>query len=187
MATNFREPLTKEERQQHTAYLGDNEPAVYCGTYAKYNDGNLFGQWIAIDSFDTYEEFNEYCLRLHCTEEDPELMMQDYECYPQSWYYESGLSAETFERIKAYAGLDEDRRDAYEAYLDNLNSEATIEEFEEHYNGKWDSPADFAEDLYSQCYQIPDYLQGFIDWQAVWRNLDTGGDYAEYDGYIFSR
>jgi len=114
-------------------------------------------------------------------------MMQDFECYPASWYYEGGMSEETFDKIKAFAGLDETRRDAYEAYLDHINSEATIEEFEEHYQGKWDSPSDFAEDLYLQLYQIPEYLQGFIDWQAVWRNLDTGGDYTDCDGYIFSR
>lgn len=27
---------------------------VYCGTYAKYNDGNLFGKWIDLDDFDDY-------------------------------------------------------------------------------------------------------------------------------------
>jgi len=187
MATTYRTRLTAEETFAHLSSLSENAPAVYCGTYGKYNDGNLYGAWVSIGSFDTYDEFMDFCLRLHADEEDPELMMQDYECYPNSWYCESGMSEDTFDRIKAFADLDEDRRDAYEAFLDHIDSNATIEDFEEHYQGKWNSPEDFAEDLYLQLYQIPEYLQGFIDWQAVWRNLDTGGDYTEVDGYIFSR
>lgn len=32
---------------------------------------------------------------------------------------------------------------------------------------------------------LPQWLQCCIDYSAVWRNLDTGGDYTEVDGHIF--
>lgn len=51
--------------------------------------------------------------------------------------------------------------------------------------GHFDCPEDFAEQIYFECYEIPAHLENFIDWRAVWRNLDTGGDYAEFDGHIF--
>ena len=39
----YREPLTKEEIRAHAAHYENSNPAVYCGTYAKYNNGSLYG------------------------------------------------------------------------------------------------------------------------------------------------
>ena len=40
---NYREPLTKNEIRAHAAHYEQTNPAVYCGTYAKYNNGSLYG------------------------------------------------------------------------------------------------------------------------------------------------
>ena len=40
-------------------------PAVYVGSYAKYNDGNIFGKWFDLMSFADYDEFCEACHHLH--------------------------------------------------------------------------------------------------------------------------
>lgn len=187
---NYKEPLTQSERKEHEANLEQLVPAVYCGTYHKYNCGSLSGMWINLSSFDNHNDFIEFCKRLHCNEEDPELMFQDFEGFPRCWYSESGMSRETFDKIHAYAELDDERKDAYEAYINFVGEDyATLEKFEEHYEGKWDSCEDFAEYLYTELYgyEIPEFLQGFIDWSAVWRNLDTAGDYTEEDGFIFRR
>ncbi len=50
---------------------------VYVGTYAKYNDGNLFGKWFDLEDYTDLDEFYEACADLHADEEDPELMFQD--------------------------------------------------------------------------------------------------------------
>ena len=179
--------LTKEEIRAHAAHYENSNPAVYCGTYAKYNNGSLYGMWIDLSTFDTYEDFMTFCHRLHADEHDPELMFQDYEHYPSAWYYEGGMSKETFNKIKEFASLDEEKREAYEAYLSNWD-EGTLEDFEECYEGKYDSPEDFAKFLCEECgyfKNLPQWLQCCIDYSAVWRSLDTGGDYTEIDGYIF--
>ena len=75
----------------------------------------------------------------------------------------------------------------YEAYLSYWD-EGTLEDFEERYEGKYNSPEDFAEYLCEECgyfKNLPQWLQCCIDYSAVWRNLDTGGDYTEVDGHIF--
>ena len=180
----YREELTQEELNAHRATL-NGEPAVYCGTYGKYNNGDISGAWVDVASFADYEEFMEFCERVHADEEDVELMFQDYEGFPYSWYSESGMGEEIFDRIKDFAALDNDKREAYEAYLDNYDSEASVEDFTDCYQGHFDCPEDFAEQLYFELYEIPAHLESFIDWQAVWRNLDTSGDYAEFDGHIF--
>ena len=159
---NYREPLTKNEIREHAAHYENSNPAVYCGTYAKYNNGSLYGMWI-------------------------DLSTQDYEHYPEQWYCEGCMGESTFDKIKAYAELSEEKREAYEAYLTYWD-EGTLEDFEERYEGKYNSPEDFAEYLCEECgyfKNLPQWLQCCIDYSAVWRNLDTGGDYTEVDGHIF--
>ena len=181
----FREPLTQEELNDHRATL-NGEPAVYCGTYGKYNDGSIDGMWIDLTSFLYYDDFIEFCERLHADEEDPELMFQDFEGFPKDWYCESCMGEDTFEKILEYADLDDDMKEAYQAYLDHYDSKADLSTVQDRYQGHYNCPEDFAEQLYSEIYNIPDFLENFIDWSAVWRNLDTSGDYFEADGHIFS-
>lgn len=59
-----------------------SEARVYVGTYAKYNNGSLFGKWLDLSDYSDKEEFIEACWELHKDEEDPELMFQDYENIP---------------------------------------------------------------------------------------------------------
>lgn len=188
MTTTF-EPLTKEEIRTHAAHFDHPTPAIYLGTYYKYNCGSLYGMWIDITTFDDYEDFCEFCNRLHHDESDPEFMVQDFENYPRSMYHESGLpTEEEFDRIQEFAALDDNEQEAFEIYLDNYDSKADIEDFRDHYEGKYDSGEDFAEYLCEECgyfKSLPDWLQCCIDYAAVWRSLETGGDYSEYDGHIF--
>lgn len=182
------EPLTAEEIRTHIANQEEN-PAIYLGTYHKYNSGSLFGKWIDLSSFDDYEDFCEFCHRLHCDEQDPEFMVQDFENFPKSLYHEAGLPTEQeFDQIKEYAELDEDEREAYGIYLDCYNAQADMDEFRDHYMGKYDSGEDFAEHLCEECgylQNLPDWLQCCMDYSAVWRSLDTGGDYSKYSRHIF--
>lgn len=188
MKTTY-EPLTREEIFAHKMNHETTNPAIYLGTYAKYNSGSLYGKWIDLTTFDDYEDFCDYCHRVHYDEQDPEFMVQDFEYYPKSMYHESGIPTEKeFERIKEYAELDEDEREAFGIYLDCYNENADIEEFRDHYEGKYHSGEDFAEYLCEECgylASLPDWLQSCIDYSAVWRSLDTGGDFSEYDGHIF--
>lgn len=186
MEKNYREPLTAEELREHKSDCSGS-PSIYCGTYRKYNDGNLFGMWIDLTSFYDYDEFIEFCERLHADEADPELMFQDYECFPRSWYCESCMGEELFDKIKEYADLDKDERDAFDAYV-NCTGDESVEDFKEKYVGHYTCPEDFAEQLITDCYDLsdlPDIIHYCIDWKAVWRNLETSGDYSEQDGYIF--
>ena len=54
------------------------------------------------------------------------------------------------------------------------------------YNGQYDSGAEFAEQLVSDCGYIHGDLPYWIevDWEKTWDNLSY--DYTEINGYIFS-
>ncbi len=67
-------------------YMADSKcenPAVYVGTYRKYNEGSLFGMWVDLTACANYDEFIEVCHKLHADEDDPELMYQDFEYFPR--------------------------------------------------------------------------------------------------------
>ena len=66
---------------------------------------------------------------------------------------------------------------------------STIENFEDMYQGQYDSGADFAKQIATDCgyiksYQgdLPSWIE--IDWEKTWDNLSY--DYTEIDGHIFN-
>ena len=172
---------------RHTKRIGTVEmvhPAVYVGTYKKYNNGSLYGEWVDLTKFDTYEDFMRYIRRLHKDERDPEFMMQDFEGYPREWYYESGMSKETFNKIKEYWEAfdgDDVKKQAFEAWTDYAGRDASIEELEEKYLGTYDSEYDYIDEMMEQGVLDPQWMAKkwgtwVFDHDAIWRYLDTGGD-----------
>lgn len=163
------------------------EPSVYVGTYAKYNgEWGIWGKWISLVKCGDYDTFMEVCHTLHADEEDPELMFQDYENFPERFYSESCMDEDTFDKIMEWYEMDD--KEAYEAYLD-ATGDANVEHFRERYMGKWDSEEDFAEHIVSECYdldKIMGSLASYFDYKAFARDLFIDDYY--FDGtYVFHR
>ena len=97
----------KEAVKNHEQTNGSDSPALYCGTYGKYNSGNFSGIWVDVSTFDDYEDFVNFCLAIHADEEDPELMYQDFENMPDSLYHES-MGEKGFNKISEYCELCDD-------------------------------------------------------------------------------
>lgn len=72
-------------------------------------------------------------------------------------------------------GLDESEREAWQVWVANGMNE-NVEEFHDCYAGEWVSLADYAENLCSECYDIPDWCEYYIDYEAMGRDWDLGGD-----------
>ena len=166
----------------------DNHPAVYVGTYAKYNDGSLFGVWVDLVKCGDYNTFMDVCHNLHADEVDPELMYQDYECFPSAWYSESGIDEDTFDKIIEYADMDDDDRDAFDEFSEAFGNDC-VESFRERYMGKYDSEKDFAEHIVDECYNLDNmmgHLASYFDYDAYARDLFID-DFYFSNGYVFRR
>lgn len=74
-------------------------PKVYVGTYAKYNNGSLSGQWVDLTQFANYSEFVKYCQNIHKDESDPELMIQDYKNFPDGLSCGEWLSEQDYNDV----------------------------------------------------------------------------------------
>ncbi len=157
---------------------------IYVGTYAKYNNGNLFGEWLDLGDYSDKDEFIAACRALHEDEEDPELMFQDTEDIPDELVSESHVSPECWELLEAY---DEHDEDAVKAYC-HCFGEWNKRDFENKYRGEYDSWADLAEQLLDETgelNEIPERLRGYFDYEAYGRDLRLGGDFCEHDGHYF--
>jgi len=127
-----------------------SKPRIYVGTYGKYNNGSLFGEWIDLSDYSDYDSFIDYCKELHKDEEDAELMFQDWENIPDCFIGESHLSEKFFEYMEAMDDLLEDEQEAYKDWKDNQGSnddEVDIDSFRDDYQGQWDTEEKFADNL----------------------------------------
>ena len=166
-------------------------PAVYVGTYHKYNCGSLFGMWLDLTTFASYEDFCEVCRFLHRDEADPELMFQDMENFPDAWYNESGLDEDTFDLILQYADLDDDERRAFDAYIENKGSGRDAEvfdDFRDKYVGEFDSEEEFAEHIADECGmldKVPESIKQYFNYERFARDL-FASDYDFFDNaFVF--
>ena len=161
-----------EEYNEHAHDYTTGNPAVYCGSWFKYNCGNLSGQWVDLTTFGgDYDDFIAYCNALHCDEPDPELHFQDYEGFPEVWYDEY-ISEAAFDNIMEYMELcDEYDSEVVDAYM-SATGASGLSNFREAYFGQYDSESDFAEYMCDECYpECPDYLRNYIDIEAFGRDL----------------
>lgn len=163
----------------------DNTPAIYCGTYAKYNGGSLFGKWFDLDEFSNKDEFIDACMELHSDEDDPELMFQDWENIPGDMCSESRVSASVWDYMEACKARPQDALDAYidEFHPSNANA-FEVGKFDDRFIGET-SLRDYAEELFDENEECPKHLRNYIDMDAYANDLECGGGYAERNGYLF--
>lgn len=160
---------------------------VYCGTYAKYNDGNLFGKWLDLEDFADHDEFIDACKELHADEEDPELMYQDYEGFPASFYGESHIKPELWDWLE----LDEDDRELLAVYQDNVDGDADIDRAREAFQGKFDSEEGWASDYWESTgmlSEIPEHAKNYINFDQYAKDARYGGDmtFVRHDGEVWA-
>ena len=176
----------EEAVSRHEWKHQSDSPAIYCGTYGKYNSGNLSGMWLNVSTFDDYEDFVNFCLAIHADEEDPELMYQDFENMPDSLYHES-MGEKEFNKIEEYCELcDEYSVEAVDDFLE-WDSTEDLDNMHDAYVGVYDSREDFAREIVSDCYDIENIMGNlacYFDYEAFARDLFMGDYYFGSHGTV---
>ncbi|WEK21326.1 MAG: antirestriction protein ArdA [Candidatus Pedobacter colombiensis] len=169
-----------------------SEARIYVGTYAKYNDGSIEGDWLDLDRFSNIEEFYEACEELHADEEDPEYMFQDYENIPEGLINESWFSSNFFEVRDGLDQLEEKELEPFFIWfnnghynLDSDDIDDLISSFKDEYQGQYDSDEDFAREFVDLRDDLSDFARTYFDYEAYARDLFCG-DYWSDNGYVFS-
>ncbi|SNB66942.1 Antirestriction protein [Arboricoccus pini] len=155
--------------------LSDSNPRIYVACLAAYNNGYLHGAWIVADQ-DADQIRDEIAAMLaHSPVEDAEeYAIHDYEGF-------EGVS------ISEYAGIDSVARMAafiaehgalgaglLEQFSGDMNqAESTLGDC---YHGQFASLADYMEELTTESVIIPEALRYYVDWDAMARDAEMGGD-----------
>ncbi len=160
--------------------INDN-PKIYVGTYKKYNEGSLYGAWVDLTEFENKKEFIKHCQKLHKDEKEPELMYQDFECFPDAMYSECHIHDELWDWME----LNKDQAEILEAFMILFcpNFKEALEGYEECYMGKHNSFRAFAKERFFDLNEIPEHLESYICIDRVEREYRI--DYSEHNGHVF--
>lgn len=159
-----------------------NEPSVYCGTYAKYNNASIGGAWISLEGIDK-ESFYDKCKALHSDESDPEFMFQDFENFPIAFYREAGFDNRLWEWLE----LDENDRTIWEAAL-QYDSMIEWKDARDHFLGNHESLEDYAWDYLKDTGlldSMPEFLQRYFDIEAYCRDLELELNVVRFNGTVW--
>ena len=165
----------------------DTAPRLYVGTYAKYNGGSIKGQWLNLEDYADKDAFLAACAELHKDEADPELMFQDFEGFPRSYYSESSVSDELF----TWVGMEDSDRELLEVYRENVDQDGDLDKAREAYTGTFSSEEDWAAQYLDDCGQmdlIPEHLRNYFDYEAYARDARMGGDmtFVRHNGDVWA-
>jgi len=102
-------------------------------------------------------------------------------------FIENHSEEEFVDHYETYNRLCEDySKDLVDEFIEDYDV-STIENFEDMYQGEYESGADFAEQLCQDCgyitRELPSWIE--IDWQATWDRA-LSYDYVEIGGHIFN-
>lgn len=167
-------------------------PRIYVASLSDYNAGRLHGVWIDCLGKDASEIEAEVQAMLAASEEPhaEEWAIHDHEGFLEMRVGEN----ESFEAIAATVALIEEHGKAAAAFLENQGygevNEAAKEAFEEAYIGCYDSVTDYAEEYTRECHEIPSFLEYYVDWEKLGRDLELNGDIWSHEAgyhevYIF--
>lgn len=161
-----------------------NQPAIYVGTYSKYNEGNIYGKWIDLTHIQNEEDFYNLCKEIHQDEQDPEFMFQDWQSIPSRLISESGFSSEFWDYLEALNSSN--NPEALEAFI---SYGYDIKDFEDAYMGEYDNEEEFATELLDstgELDQIPQSLRYYFNYEMYARDLFIN-DFTFIDGFVFRR
>jgi hypothetical protein len=181
--------------------MGLPDIGIVIGSWGSYNDCNeraLGSSWIDLTDYNDWDEIVEELEKqgFELDGIDEELFIQDVEgipCNSQNWDYVHPQNL--FETLKASGILDDSyKRDVFEAYLE-IRSFRDWEELVDSYGTNWDDDIilypnmDFNDLAYHMihevcCYEIPKYLENYIDYDAYGRDLSYEGFYEYANGII---
>ena len=149
-------------------------PRIYVACLASYNAGTLHGAWI--DAAREPEAIMADIQAMLAASPEPgaeEWAIHDYEGF--GGY---GVSDhEDIATVSRLALLIEQHGALFAGVLGHCGDIDEAERMmEECYQGEWDSVADYAENLTRDSHEIPDFLEYYIDWDRMARDMELGGD-----------
>lgn len=151
------------------------KPRIYVACLAAYNSGYLHGAWIdaAQEPWTIWDAVKDMLAASPIAGAE-EWAIHDYEGFGEIRIEEyTG-----FERVSDLAGFIAEHGAVGAALLDHFSGdiEEAREAMADRYLGAYASLADYVQELTEESTTIPRPLRYYVDWQAMARDAEMGGD-----------
>lgn len=151
--------------------IPEGTPKIYVACLESYNNGIWHGVWIDA----TQEVELIYKKIFEMLDDGPFPEIQEWEIH-DSEYMGNALpqyaSVEDAHELALFMVAHREDEALCEAVLEYACDLAQAKYLiEECYQGEYDSEEDFARQFFQDCYDIPDYLTFYIDYEAIARDL----------------
>jgi hypothetical protein len=170
----------------------DNTIRVYVGTWGKYNDGSLHGEWVDLSNFATPNTFKKYChKKLHGDEPDAELMFQDVEgpAWVKDVISEYGMN---YKMVWGWLALDDWEKPVVDGYIElfGINGFSDFNELvssaqDAYLGGEGQDFDDWVQDFFSETMGDMS-VDEFLDRHYNWVDFDNAKMYMDNDGYGYN-
>jgi antirestriction protein len=182
-------------------------PRVWIGCLASYNAGRLIGEWV--DAVDL-DEMNECRDRVAAQAVEAAKAAGEYPVYfgdPEEFFLadNEGFGFNVGEyvdwaKLATVGALIAEHGEPFAAFLrwydDNYSGDVLedadelAERFSEAFCGEYESAKDYAYEYVEECWQVPEHLEGYLDWDTITRDLFDHGSYTFVNvtygrGYVF--
>ena len=155
--------------------VSDSSPRIYVACLAAYNNGFLHGAWIDPDrNADQIRDEIATMLARSPVDDAEEYAIHDYEGFAGgsiSEYAVIDSVARMAAFIAEYGALGAGLLEQFGGDMDQ--AESTLEDC---YHGQFASLADYMEELTTESVTIPEALRYYVDWDAMARDAEMGGD-----------
>jgi antirestriction protein len=164
---------------------------VYVGTYNKYNNGSIKGEWLTLSNFADAQAFNSKCQDIHKDEHDPEFMYQDYEGIPKPMIGESWIDARLFEILNL--GLEDEEQTAFLEFMDNHSFywddiQEAYDSFEISFKGNYSSLSDYTDQEADERFELStrdDQINFYFDYEKYCHSRKCEGLWISENGNVF--
>lgn len=148
---------------------------LYIADLAAYNAGELHGIWINIthELEDIQEQIREMLAQSSMPNSE-EFAIHDYEGF-EGYQVGEYDDLKTLHQIGNFIAEFPDLGGEVLSHF-NGNLDEARGALEDQYRGCYSSLSDFAQELTEETTDIPQSLEGYIDYERVARDLETGGD-----------
>lgn len=170
-----------------------SEPRIWIGSLAAYNAGDLKGEWFTPTDYGDGDEFEAAVRKLLPEDEHEELYIGDVDDIPPKLFDEHDLD---FDFMVEVCEFIEDKEDlAYVAVLrwQDINSNKPdvidlvnlLDEIIGEYSSGENWEREYAYQYVENMGEVPSWLQNYIDYDAMGRDLTMDLSEYEYGGSIY--
>ncbi|HOH54463.1 MAG TPA: antirestriction protein ArdA [Fervidobacterium sp.] len=163
-------------------------PEIYVTDLAAYNDGKMHGAWMdaAQDVEDIEEEIKEML------KESPMENAEEWEIHDSEGFGNVDIQRMSLDEVTRLAKGIKEYGEAFTTFYEYTGDIDTAEkEFQDAYEGEYDSEEDFAYEFMNDVYEIPEFIAPYVDYEKLARDLMISDFWSESTEkgrvYIFRR